>query len=140
VTSSPVACLRSKADDDYADFFLGRATPRMDGQPVRSGYWFGLEVARRIAAGKDLRTMASVRPSALLGEMETQLQRLAARREHLRKRNGAAADARAVVDELRVLRDRHRQRIIARHVGFQERRAILYVDCHRVARQRRVSE
>lgn len=77
-----LACLRSKADDDYADFFLGRATPRMDGQPVRSGYWFGLELARRIAGGKDLRAMASVRPSALLGEMESQLERLIA--EHPR--------------------------------------------------------
>ena len=77
-----LACLRSKADDDYADFFLGRATPRMDGQPARSGYWFGLELARRIAGGKDLRAMASVRPSALLGEMESQLERLIA--EHPR--------------------------------------------------------
>jgi hypothetical protein len=73
-----LASLSSTADDDYADFFLGRATPRMDGQPVRSGYWFGLELARRIAGGKDLRTMASVRPSALLGEMERQLERLIA--------------------------------------------------------------
>ena len=73
-----LAALRSKADDDYADFFLGRATPRMDGQPVRSGYWFGLELARRIAAGKDLRTLAAVRPSTLLPDMERELGRLIA--------------------------------------------------------------
>ena len=73
-----LAALRSKADDDYADFFLGRATPRMEGQPVRSGYWFGLELARRIAAGKDLRELAAVRPSALLPEMERELGRMIA--------------------------------------------------------------
>ncbi|MDB5218298.1 MAG: hypothetical protein JWO86_6225 [Myxococcaceae bacterium] len=73
-----LASLRSTADDDYADFFLGRATPRMDGQPVRSGYWFGLELARRIARGKDLRALAAVRPSALLGDMERELERLIA--------------------------------------------------------------
>ena len=74
-----LAALRSKADDDYADFFLGRATPRMEGEPVRSGYWFGLELARRIAArASDLRTPAGARPSTLLPDMERELGRLIA--------------------------------------------------------------
>jgi len=61
------------SEDDYAMFFLGRAAPAMAGRPVRSAYWFGLQIVRRLAQGRSLRELAAIEPGQLVGDMEQAL-------------------------------------------------------------------
>jgi len=64
--------------DDYAMFFLGRAAPGLGARPVRSAYWFGLQIVRRLAAGRSLQALAALEPAALLDDMEVALDEIIA--------------------------------------------------------------
>lgn len=55
-----LAALESTSEEDYASFFLGRATPGFGGRPVRTGYWYGLQVARHVCANRSVRDVAKV--------------------------------------------------------------------------------
>ncbi|MCR9163073.1 MAG: hypothetical protein ACE37F_32895 [Nannocystaceae bacterium] len=55
-----LAALDSSAQDDYATFFLGRASPKLGRRPVRTGYWYGLQVARLVCAERSVRALAKV--------------------------------------------------------------------------------
>lgn len=55
-----LAALDSTSQDDYAAFFLGRSSPAFGGLPVRTGYWYGLQVARRVCADRPVRDVAKV--------------------------------------------------------------------------------
>lgn len=59
--------------DDYPMFFLGRAAPSLGERPVRSAYWFGLQVVRRLAGGRSLRELAAIEPGELVSDMERAL-------------------------------------------------------------------
>lgn len=59
----------SGSEDDYAMFFLGRAAPVLGQRPVRSAYWFGLQIVRRLARGRSLRELAAIPPGELIDEM-----------------------------------------------------------------------
>jgi hypothetical protein len=57
--------LDSEREEDYAKFFLGRAAPALGERPVRSGYWFGLRVARALAQQQSLDALSRVPVSTL---------------------------------------------------------------------------
>lgn len=59
--------------DDYAMFFEGRAAPSLGPRPVRSAYFFGLELVRRIAGGRSLAELAAIEPATLVTRMEAEL-------------------------------------------------------------------
>ncbi|MBX3274820.1 MAG: hypothetical protein KF729_31440 [Sandaracinaceae bacterium] len=67
------ARLRSRegdgSEEDYPMFFLGRAAPSLGRRPVRSAYWFGLEIVRRIHRGRSLRELAAIEPETLVDDM-----------------------------------------------------------------------
>lgn len=60
-------------EDDYPMFFLGRAAPSLGPRPVRSAYWFGLQIVRRVQRGRSLRELAAIEPATLIPEMERAL-------------------------------------------------------------------
>lgn len=68
--------LDSEANADYATYFLGRAHPNLGEQPVRSGYWFGLQLARALGRRQDLATLARRPVRDLRADLETELTRL----------------------------------------------------------------
>lgn len=68
--------LDSQDEADYAKFFLGRAAPGLGERPVRSGYWFGLKIARAIATGKNLDALARAPASSLRTEIGAALHAL----------------------------------------------------------------
>lgn len=61
--------LDSQNDADYAKFFLGRATPELGERPVRSGYWFGLHVARALARHRSLDALSRIPAASLRAEI-----------------------------------------------------------------------
>jgi hypothetical protein len=71
-----LACLDSQQPADYAVFFLGRAHPRLGERPVRSAYWFGLQVVRRLAASRSLAELARVDPTTLRADIRSHLEQL----------------------------------------------------------------
>jgi hypothetical protein len=68
-----LAALDSQDPAVYSDFFLGRASVRAHGQPVRSGYWFGLQLVRRLAKGRSLQALARIEPASIVGELRAEL-------------------------------------------------------------------
>jgi len=69
-----LAKLESSDRADYATFFLGRADPQLGSRPVRTGYWFGLQVARRIVQDGNLAEYARRSPTTLRKEIRMALQ------------------------------------------------------------------
>jgi len=70
------AVLESQDRDRYADFFLGRASARLGERPVRSGYWFGLMVARSLGKTKSLEELAKADMKALRPVIASELLRI----------------------------------------------------------------
>ncbi len=70
------AALESADRDRYADFFLGRASPRLGERPVRSGYWFGLMVARSLGKTRSLEELAKADMRELRPAIASELSRL----------------------------------------------------------------
>jgi hypothetical protein len=68
-----LAALDSKDPGVYSDFFLGRASERAHGEPVRSGYWFGLQLVRRLARGRSLQALARIEPASIVDELRAEL-------------------------------------------------------------------
>ena len=68
--------LDSKETADYATYFLGRAHPNLGEQPVRSGYWFGLQLARALGHQQDLATLARRPSRELRPALKAELTRL----------------------------------------------------------------
>jgi len=60
-----LAALDSDDESDYARFFLGRATDDAAGQPVRTAYWYGLQIARHVCGGRSVRAVAHVPPARM---------------------------------------------------------------------------
>jgi hypothetical protein len=75
-----LAALDSSDDDAYATFFLGRAPASLGERPVRSGYWFGLEVVRAVARGRSLEELARLSGAPLRAEVGGSLAALVASR------------------------------------------------------------
>ena len=71
-------CLDSESREDYATFFLGRASPALGARPVRSAYYFGLEIASRLADGRSLEVLADLDPASLRAEIEAALRAIVA--------------------------------------------------------------
>lgn len=71
-------CLDSEAREDYATFFLGRASPALGARPVRSAYYFGLEIVSRLAGGRSLEVLADLDPASLRAEIEGALRAIIA--------------------------------------------------------------
>ncbi len=61
--------LDSQNDAAYAKFFLGRASPELGERPVRSGYWFGLRVARSLARSRTLDALSRIPAASLRSEI-----------------------------------------------------------------------
>lgn len=63
------ASLLSEDGDVYSTFFLGRAGSALGRRPVRSGYWFGLAVARRLARDRTLAELSRLSSAELRGKI-----------------------------------------------------------------------
>ncbi|MCA9610411.1 MAG: hypothetical protein KC619_32670, partial [Myxococcales bacterium] len=63
----------SGSEDDYPMFFLGRAAPPLGPRPVRSAYWFGLQIVRRLQRGRSLRELGALEPATLIPDMQQAL-------------------------------------------------------------------
>jgi hypothetical protein len=72
------AALESQERDRYSDFFLGRASPRLGERPVRSGYWFGLMVARALGKTRGLDELTNADMKELRPLIASELSRLVA--------------------------------------------------------------
>lgn len=73
------AALDAQDEATYATFFLGRAAPKLGERPVRSGYWFGLHVARAIAGRRALADLARLPAARLRGDIGAALDEVIAR-------------------------------------------------------------
>jgi hypothetical protein len=74
-----LGALESSSEEDYATFFLGRASDALGERPVRSAYYFGLRTAERLAAqGHDLQALSERRPESMVPAIRATLEALAA--------------------------------------------------------------
>lgn len=62
----------------YETFFLGRANQALGQRPVRSAYWFGLQVARKLAARRSLVELAEAAIPSLRSEVRAALREVIA--------------------------------------------------------------
>ncbi len=68
-----LAALSLEDEDAYAQFFLGRASEALGARPVRTGYWFGLQVAREVCGSASVRAFAKRDPATLATRIEAAL-------------------------------------------------------------------
>ncbi len=73
-----LAALESQDRERYADFFLGRASPALGERPVRTGYWFGLQLARSLGKHRSLEQLVRADVRALRPVLADELARMLA--------------------------------------------------------------
>ena len=74
-----LAALESDSEQDYATFFLGRASDALGERPVRAAYYFGLRTAERLAArGHGLQELSERAPEEMIPAVRATLEDIAA--------------------------------------------------------------